>query len=118
MNTLTEYNLTTGEITTAYSFPEGEEDSVTQREGFGYVEGFAHGDAWYVLDGELTERPASPVSRANLTLLNVPEGSKLTVNGESFDAEGEVELEIPLPGTYSVRVECFPYLDFEEEVVA
>lgn len=118
MNTLTEYDLTTGEITTAYSFPEGEEDSVVQREGFGYVEGFAHGDAWYVLDGVITERPASPVIRANLTLLNVPTGSKLWVNGESFDAEDEVELEIPLPGTYSLRVECFPYLNFEEELRA
>lgn len=64
-----------------------------------------------------TERPASPVTRTDLTLLDVPTGSKLWVNGESYDAEGTVELEFPLPGTYSLRVECFPFLDWVGEVV-
>jgi hypothetical protein len=71
----------------------------------------------YVLAGEVTERPTSPVSRTSLTLLDVPAGSKLTINGVSYDAEGTVELEFPLPGTYSLRVECFPFLDWNDEVV-
>ena len=71
----------------------------------------------YILDGEVTERPASPVTRTDLTLLAVPEGSTLWINGESYEAEGEVELEFPLSGTYRLRVECFPYLDWTDEVV-
>lgn len=71
---------------------------------------------YYILNGEVTERPASPVSRTGLTLLDVPVGSKLYINGVSYDAEGTVELEFTLPGTYSLRVECFPYLDWVDEV--
>ena len=71
----------------------------------------------YVLNGELTQRPTSPVTRTDLTLLGVPEGSTLWINGESYDAEGDVALEFPLPGTYRLRVECFPYLDWTDEVV-
>jgi len=70
----------------------------------------------YILNGEVTERPASPVTRTDLTLYDVPNGATLWINGESYAAEGEVELEFPLSGTYSLRVECFPYLDFTDEV--
>lgn len=70
----------------------------------------------YILDGEPTERPASPVFRTDLTLYDVPNGSTLWINGLSYAVEGEVELEFPLPGTYSLRVECFPYLDYIDEV--
>jgi hypothetical protein len=70
----------------------------------------------YILNGEVTERPASPVSRTDLTLLSVPTGSKLYINGESYDAAGTVELEFPLSGTYSLRVECFPFLDWTDVV--
>ena len=81
------------------------------------VDGIHNGDTHYILDGEVTERPASPVTRTDLTLLAVPEGSTLWINGESYEAEGEVELEFPLSGTYRLRVECFPYLDWTDEVV-
>lgn len=81
------------------------------------VDGIHSGNTHYILDGEVTERPASPVTRTDLTLLDVPEGSTLWINGESYDAEGEVELEFPLPGTYRLRVECFPFLDWTDEVV-
>lgn len=72
----------------------------------------------YILNGEVTERPASPVSRTGLTLHDVSEGSTLWINGVSYPAEGEVELEFPLPGTFQLRVECFPFLDWVDEVTA
>ena len=84
---------------------------------FGRVNGTFTFPTHYILDGEVTERPASPVTRTDLTLLAVPEGSTLWINGESYAAEGEVELEFPLPGTYRLRVECFPFLDLVDEVV-
>ena len=64
-----------------------------------------------------TERPPSPVSRTGPTLLDVPTGSTLYINGVSYPAEGEVEVLFTYPGTYALRVECFPYLDWTDEVV-
>ena len=73
----------------------------------------------YILNGQPTERPTSPVTLSGLTLQGVPAGSTLTINGESYEGvEGEVELEFPLPGTYRLRVECWPYRDWEGEVIA
>ena len=62
------------------------------------------------------ERPASPVTRTDLTLHDVPNGATLWINGVSYPAEGEVELEFPLPGTFNLRVECFPFLDWTGSV--
>jgi len=94
--------------------------TLSQREFLGeegvYLEGHIPSEFCYILNGEVTERPASPVSRTDLTLLDVPTGSKLRINGESYDAAGTVELEFPLSGTYSLRVECFPFLDWTDVV--
>lgn len=81
------------------------------------VEGEYDNREFYILDGQPTERPTSPVNLSDLTLLGVPAGSTLTINGESYEADGDVELEFPLPGTYSLRVECWPYKDWAGEVV-
>lgn len=95
----------------------GEGGSLYEEMGYVWVDGIHNGNTHYILDGEVTERPASPVTRTDLTLLDVPEGSTLWINGESYNAEDTVELEFPLPGTYSLRVECFPFLDWTDEVV-
>ena len=124
MDSLTEYETETGQIFMAYSFPSGE-DGIIRREGFSYVSGFYTNTDHYILNGQPTERPTSTVTLSDLTLQAVPAGSTLTIasaslstsNGESYEAEGDVELEFPLPGTYSLRVECWPYKDWEGEVV-
>ncbi len=73
----------------------------------------------YILNGKPTERPSSPVTLSDLTLQSVPAGSALMINGERYEnVEGDVELEFPLPGTYRLRVECWPYKDWEGEVIA
>lgn len=111
-----EYLLTTGEIACCYSFPD-DEDAVVTRDGFGYLEGQAYQTTHYVNGGVIAERPASPVTLSDLTLFGVPAGSTLTINGERYDnVEGDVELEFPLTGTYSLRVECWPYKDWAGEV--
>lgn len=80
------------------------------------VDGYYIYPLYFLAGGEPTERPVSPVTRTDLTLHDVPEGSTLFINGESYPAEGEVELEFPLPGTFALRVECFPFLDWADEV--
>ena len=97
-------------------FPD-EASMLASMEGKTYVEGSYSGGTHYVVNGQPTQRPASPVTLDGMTLMDVPAGSTVLLDGQSYPAEGDVELEFPLPGTYRLRVECFPYLEWEEEVV-
>jgi hypothetical protein len=115
----TEYNSTTGQIGGVHSGYQDAESVLSQIFMTGMdavVEGEYDNRTHYILNGQPTERPASPVTRTDLTLQGVPAGSTLTINGERYDAEGDVELEFPLPGTYRLRVEAWPFKDWEGEV--
>lgn len=111
---VTEYDSETGEFLLQYSYPNEEYREENRRDH--QVDGTYDGGTHYILDGEPTERPASPVTRTDLTLHDVPNGATLFINGESYPAEGEVELEFPMAGIYQLRVECFPFLDWNDEV--
>lgn len=82
----------------------------------GYVEGEYSRDTHYIHNGQPAPRPASPITRSGLTLSNVLTGSTLFIDGTGYPAQGTVDLRFPLPGTYALRVECFPYLDWTDEV--
>lgn len=113
---VTEYTAD-GKLGWVHTFPDQEMFEHNKREGIGYADGAWDADTHYILNKQPTERPASPVTLSDLTLLGVPTGSTLWVNGERYEGvEGNVELEFPLPGVYSLRVECFPYKDWEGEV--
>lgn len=117
----TEYNSEIGRLGGVHSLSVADIDFVrTQIFAAGMddvIEGAWDAADYYLVDGQPTERPASPVTLSGLTLQGVPAGSTLTINGESYEADGDVELEFPLPGTYRLRVECWPYKDWEGEVV-
>jgi hypothetical protein len=113
---VSEYDLVTGEIGMVWGYSTQEGLDINTKPGVGYVNGMFDSRHYYVVDGQPTERPSSPVSRAGLTLQGVPNGATLWINGDSYAADGNVELELPMPGTYRLRVECFPYLDFADEV--
>jgi hypothetical protein len=115
MDTVTYYDPATGKIAATYSGTRLEDMDLVYVD-CEKVDGSHDGLLHYVPNGEVTERPASPVTRTDLTLHDVPAGSKLHINGVSYDAAGTVDLEFPLSGTYSLRVESFPYLDFVDEV--
>jgi hypothetical protein len=114
--TVTEYDPATGQLGMSWGYSTLEGLELNVREGMGYVDGKWDSRTHYILNGEVTERPASPVTRTDLTLQGVPNGATLWINGERYEAEGEIELEFPLPGSYSLRVECWPYKDWEGEV--
>lgn len=117
MKSITVYNQASGKILSVVS-SNSLEILEANREMYDYcIDGSYDSDTHYILNDQPTERPASPVTLSDLTLLGVPAGSTLTINGESYEAEGDVELEFPLPGTYSLRVECWPYKDWAGEVV-
>ena len=115
MITITEYDEASGRIGFIKGFSD-EETYDINTDGVAHAMGCYSAEDYYVVDGQPTERPASPVTLSDLTLQGVSTGSTLTINGESYDAEGDVELEFPLQGTYRLRVECWPYKDWEEEV--
>ena len=112
---------------TCFSVESGEITHIMSGDGFFIIANCAEDESWveghYAREThyiDLTdpdnptpaERPASPVSRTDLTLLDVPAGSTLWINGVSYPAEGTVDLEFTYPGTYSLRVECFPFLNW------
>jgi len=71
----------------------------------------------YILNGQITERPASPVALTGLTLEHLPVGGDLFIDGTRYEiTDMTVELEFPLPGTFNLRVERFPYLDWTGSV--
>lgn len=116
----TEYNSSTGQIGGVHSGMATAEDAKSQifMQGMDYVvEGEYDNRTHYIFNGQPTERPASPVTIDGRTLFNVPPGSTLWIDGEQYDAEGDVELDFVMPGTYKLRVVCFPYLNWEYELV-
>lgn len=116
MNVFTLYERSTGRFSTVWWGDASYSIEANTNADVGAITGEHDADTHYVLDGQLVERPASPVTRTDLTLHDVPNGATLFINGESYAAEGTVGLEFPLPGTYQLRVECFPFLDWTDEV--
>jgi hypothetical protein len=121
---LTGYN-DSGNILEVISASDSGLANANKKAGVNYITGRFDYLKTYILNGQPTERPAAPVTLSGLTLQGVPAGSTLTIasaslstsNGERYDnVTGDVELEFPLPGTYSLRVECWPYKDWEGEV--
>ena len=115
MITITEYDEASGQLGFIKGFSD-EETYDLNSEGVAHVMGSYSGEDYYVVDGEAVERPASPVTLSDLTLSAVPAGSTLTINGERYETEGDVELEFPMRGVYMLRVECWPYRDWQGEV--
>ena len=79
-----------------------------------WIEGDWFGKPVYVVSGLVTDRPENPATLSGLTLLNVPVPSTIQIRNQYYEAtESTVELEFNLPGTYTVKVIAWPYLDKE-----
>jgi hypothetical protein len=100
--------------------------TLSQREFLGTKGAFVaghHNGAFYFIDltdpdnPTPTERPASPVTLTDLTLQHLPVGGDLFIDGTRYEiTDTTVELAFPLPGTFQLRVERFPYLDWTGSV--
>jgi len=79
-----------------------------------YIEGHYSYEDW-LENGTVQKRPACPASLNGTTLHDVPANSTIAINDQTYDCEdgGTVELEFDQPGTYHVRITCWPYLDGE-----
>lgn len=73
----------------------------------------------HVVDGQLQPRPTQSTQLTGLTLTDFPAGALLHVDDQPYPlTDTTVDLDFPLPGTYRLRVECWPYKDWEGEVIA
>lgn len=68
----------------------------------------------YVKNGIIQDRPLQGVILEGNLLRGVPEGATVIIDYENYVADGtDIELEFGHPGDFTIRVENFPYQDFE-----
>jgi hypothetical protein len=82
-----------------------------------WVEGEWDGEAYYVDNGQVVERPACPAKLNGLKLTKLPAPCKIVINSTDYNVtEPTVDLEFDYPGVYKITVKAFPYLDGEFEI--
>jgi len=89
-------------------------EPTAQALGLSYVEGEYGADHWYT-NGQPQPRPPCPAVLNGAMLQNVPANSVISINDTDYDCEagGTVELEFDQPGTYTILITSWPYLDGE-----
>lgn len=118
---VTEYNAD-GLLGWCHSFHDEETFEHNRREFIGYVLGEWSGADYYmntlVNPPRLQKRPAQATTLIGTTLTNLPIPATIILDGIRYDVDdGEAEFDLPLPGRYPVRVEAWPYQDWEGEVI-
>lgn len=87
-------------------------------EGRFVIEGPADWASDYVLAGKVTPRPTSTADLATNLLIGLPTPCTIYINDKAYPCtDTTAELSMPFPGTYRVRVEAFPYLDSNFQLV-
>jgi len=113
----TYFDLSTGKLDEYRHMGSEAERALNQRPGYGLVDGIWDHRTHYVQNDQAIPRPDQATTLNGLTLENLPIPAKVIIDGAEYDTDAaEVELDFPLPGTYSLRVESFPYLDWTGEV--
>jgi len=85
--------------------------------GLPYVMG-EYDNSYWLYGGVPRKRQSCPVSLDGHSLMGVRPDSIIVINGRTYDCPdgGDVELGFDQPGTYSIRVIRWPYLDGEFEI--
>ena len=65
----------------------------------------------------VVDKPVHPIVIDGRTLKGVSAGSQLTIEGATYACDGtDVHLEFSHPGTYTVMVKNWPYLDWSAQI--
>lgn len=116
------YRPTTGEVVAIYSAYLDSVEVMSKGSGLPFVianeELEADPDLYFVKDGRVLRRPWMPIDRVGTRFTGVPPGSQVFVDGVQMGVcdDGILDLEIPAPGRYVVRLEMFPFQPYEEVV--
>ena len=78
------------------------------------IVGKANPDTHYIKNGQITDRPTQQTKLNGLTLTDLPVPCTIHINGTPYECNSDTaELEFDQPTTYTIRVEAWPYQDFE-----
>lgn len=84
-----------------------------------FAPGFISPELQYVENGVMKERPIMELQRNGLHFIGLPRPCNILVNGKTYNVEdGEIELEFPQNGSYSITFQAWPYRDTVIEVSA
>lgn len=119
------YDLTTGEILRSGQCADGDLE-LQAGDGQAVIERasqYQHdGNSYVDLSGPepmIAERQEMPATLNGLTITGVPLGATLRIEGVDYAVgDGAAELSFTLPGAYTVKLSCWPYLDKIFEVVS
>lgn len=111
------YDIQNGRIMRSFFSTDIEAITLNLEDGEQAIEVDTTFDNPYVLDGALAERPENPATLNGTVIENIPVGTVLLFDQQyAIIDDGTAELEFPFPGTYSVTIYCFPYLNKTFEV--
>lgn len=86
-------------------------------EGKTAIPGGADLDKDYVVEGRVTTRPSQRTELVASKLTGLPQPCTIYINGSVYPCRDEqADLEFTYPGSYTVRIEAFPYLNTEFRV--
>ena len=112
MITFSEYD-SSGRITRSISAPDELADA-NKTPGVPSVSGTWSSKTHWVKDGEITERPTQQTTATGTTLSNLPNPCSVYIFRQRFEvSDGIAELDLPAEGIYFVRVESWPFIDYE-----
>lgn len=84
-----------------------------QATGLRYAEG-SHGDGQYLVAGQVLDRPQMGAELNGNAIVGLPFGATIIINNTAYQCDDDhAELEFDQPGTYSIRVIAWPYLNKE-----
>lgn len=113
----TEYDAASGRLGMLLSFPDEATQSINHRPGYDYLDGHWSGEHYYVADGQAAERPTQATALDGLTLSGLPSPCTLWIDHASYPVtDSTATLDLPIAGTYRLRVESWPYIDWTGSV--
>jgi len=116
MNIYTTFHDASGRITGTLQ-SDADTAKLNRKLNPNFVAGKFDPDTHYVKDGVATARQANPAKLTGLSITGLPKPSVVTVEGVDYDVtDGQADLSFDQPGTYTVRVSSWPYLNKEFKV--
>jgi len=113
---ITAYTLSTGRIINTFTSAMFVEPTFSDSNSadIGFITNFS-GDSTIerIVNGKVVVRPEMPVVVEGCNLTEIPVGSTISISDEAGISivDSELKLSFEYPGTYTVKLECWPYLD-------